>query len=59
MQDHLCESSCLKFFAELSFKKATNTKRKLTKKPSPAGKGDHEVVDEENGRSHKFKDKEL
>ena len=23
MQDHLCESSCLKFFAELSFKKAT------------------------------------
>ena len=26
----LRESSCLKFFAELSFKKATNTKRKLT-----------------------------
>ena len=29
------------------------------KKPSPAGKGDHGVVDEENRRSHKFKDKEL
>ena len=54
MQDHLCESSCLKFFAELSFKKAINTKRKLIKKPSPAGKGDHGVVDEEKGFRYHF-----